>query len=89
MRTRDPDDLIVDSVLELETQFGAVSCETQAIRGMWTEGGTKYRDDVIRLFVDVADRPEHREFFARFKELLKKRFQQLDIWVTSHLIDVI
>lgn len=49
----------------------------------------KCRDDLIRLFVDVADRPEHREFFVQFKVLLKQRFDQLDIWVVSHLIDVI
>lgn len=84
-----PDDLIVDSILELETQFGAVSCETPSIRGIWTEGSMKYRDDLIRLFVDVADRPEHREFFVQFKVLLKQRFDQLDFWVVSHLIDVI
>lgn len=84
-----PDDLIVDTILELESQFGAVSCETQAIRGLWTHGGMKYRDDVIRLFVDVADLPANREFFVRFKESLKQRFDQLDIWVTSHVIDVI
>jgi hypothetical protein len=33
-----PDDLVVDTLLELEQQFGAVSSETQTIA---TSGGTK------------------------------------------------
>jgi hypothetical protein len=28
-----PDELIADTLLELREQFGAVSCETQTIRG--------------------------------------------------------
>src|SRR6266853_123783 len=30
-----PDDLIADTLLELRQQFGAVSSETQVIRGIW------------------------------------------------------
>jgi hypothetical protein len=29
---------------------------------------------------DVEDTPEVRAFFAQFKERIKARFQQLDIW---------
>jgi hypothetical protein len=29
-----PDELIADALLELEERFGAVSCETQTIRGL-------------------------------------------------------
>ena len=28
-----PDEIVADTLLELEQQFGAVSCETQSIRG--------------------------------------------------------
>ena len=49
-----PDDLVADTLLELERQFGAVSSETQTIRGLWHEGES-YRDDLMRVFVDVAD----------------------------------
>lgn len=30
-----PDELIADALLELEERFGAVSCETQTIQGLW------------------------------------------------------
>jgi len=39
--------------------------------------------------VDVPDEPRHRDFFVTFKGRLKTRFQQLDVWITSHPIDVI
>lgn len=29
-----PDDLVAETVVELRTRFGAVSCETQTIRGV-------------------------------------------------------
>ena len=34
-----PDELIADTLLELECRFGAVSCETQTIRGFWHHEG--------------------------------------------------
>ena len=43
----------------------------------------------MRAFVDVPDVPENREFFVEFKERLKARFQQLDIWLTTYPIEVI
>jgi hypothetical protein len=42
-----------------------------------------------RLFVDVPDLPEHRQFFAELKGRLKSRFQQLEIWMTTYPIDVV
>ena len=69
--------------------FGAVSCETQTIRGQWRHQGQTYRDDLIRVFVDVADEPENRQFFVEYKERLKARFQQLDLWLTTYLIEVL
>jgi hypothetical protein len=69
-----PDDVVADTLLELEQHFGAVSLETQTIRGFWRHEGDPYRDDLIRVFVDVDDAPEHRQFFLEFKEQLKARF---------------
>ena len=47
-----------------------------------------YRDDLMRVFVDVEDVPENREFFRDFRERVGTRFQQLAIWMTSHPIDI-
>lgn len=48
-----------------------------------------YRDSLARVFVDVPDTPENRGFFIRFKERLKERFQQLEIWLTTFPIELI
>jgi len=84
-----PDELIADTVIELRSRFGAVSCETQTIRGVWQHETQVYRDDLVRLFVDARDLPEVREFFATLKETLKSRFKQLDIWITAYSIEVL
>ena len=76
-------------MLELRERFGAVSAETQTIRGTWQHEGQTYRDDLVRVFVDVPDVPESREFFVGFKERVKSRFGQLDIWMTTYLVEVI
>lgn len=84
-----PDELVADTLLELRANFGSVSSETQIIRGLWEHEGTLYRDELIRIFVDVPDSPENRQFFETFKEVLKARFRQIDIWMTTFPVEVI
>ncbi len=84
-----PDELIADTLLERRQQFGAVSSETQVIRGIWEQQGQIYRDDLVRVFVDVPDVSESRQFFVDLKDRLKSRFQQLDIWMTTYPIEVL
>jgi hypothetical protein len=84
-----PETAVAETLLQLRQRFGAVSSETQVIRGHWEFQGQIYRDDLFRLFVDVADTEENRRFFIDLKETLKERFKQIDIWLTSHPIEVI
>jgi hypothetical protein len=84
-----PDELIVDTLLELRGKFGAVSCETQTIHGMWTQDADVYRDELIRLFVDTADTQVTKVFFIELKERLKRRFDQVEIWITTYPIEVL
>jgi hypothetical protein len=84
-----PDALISDTLLELENHFGAVSWETQVIRGRWRHEQEVYADDLMRVVIDVEDLAEHRQFLSDFKEGLKSRFHQMEIYMTTHLIDVI
>ncbi len=82
-----PDELMGATVLELRERFGAVSCETQIIRGVWQHENQVYRDDLVRLVVDAPDVPESRAFFVQFKEHMKVRFKQLDIWLTTYPVE--
>lgn len=36
-----------------------------------------------------ADTEDSRSFFREFKEQLKRRFRQIDIWMTTYPVDVI
>jgi len=76
-------------LLDLERQFGAVSCETQIIRGLWQNEGQSYQDDLVRVFVDVADTTENRQFFDSYKVKLKSSFRQIDIWMTTYIVEVL
>lgn len=84
-----PGELTAKTILELRDKFGAVSCETQTIHGVWQHSDQEYRDELVRLFIDIPDLAEHRQFLAEYKETLKARFQQIDIWMVTYLLDVI
>ncbi|HEV7924759.1 MAG TPA: hypothetical protein VGR14_05350 [Verrucomicrobiae bacterium] len=84
-----PPRLIAETLIALRRQFGAASCETQTIQGQWQHQREVYHDQLVRVFVDVEDVSESREFFLRFKQKLKHEFNQIDIWMTSHPIDVL
>ena len=83
-----PDELVAETLWEFAQQFQAVSSETQIIRGLWQHAGLSYRDDLLRIFVDVPDIPENLQFFHAFKQVLKARFQQIDIRITTYLVEV-
>lgn len=84
-----PDELIGETLQELRLHFGAVTWETQIVRGQWQYEGEVFEDDSMRVVIDVDDVAENREFFRKLKERLKARFRQIDIWMTTHLIDVV
>ena len=84
-----PEPVLAQTFMELREKFGAASWETQTVRGAWEHRGAVYEDNLTRFYVDVPDLPQHREFFREFKATLKVRFAQLEIWITSHPLDVI
>ena len=83
------EELLAQTFSDLRMKFGAASWDTQIVRGSWEHQGVAYRDNLTRFFVDVPDLPEHRTFFEEFKQTLKQRFMQIDVWITSHVVDVI
>jgi hypothetical protein len=74
---------------ELREHFGAISSDSQTVRGEWTHQGVVYRDDLVRVWVDVPDKKAHRDFFARYIRSLLKRYKQIDIWMTSYVLPVL
>jgi hypothetical protein len=86
---RVPKALLAKTALEVEERFSAVSCESQIIQGRWRRGRMRFRDDLMRIYVDAETSPAVDAFFRRFKRRIKARFRQLDIWVTSHSIRIL
>lgn len=84
-----PREFLAETAAEIQARFGGVSWEPQVIEGIWRSGGVDYRDRLNRIFVDAEDSPENRQFFVNLKARLKTRFEQLDIWLTVHPIDVL
>lgn len=79
---------LAEAVLEMVEHFGAASYETQKLEGHWRQGGVVYRDNLVRLVVDVPDTAQSREWMKEFKGRWKTRLQQLELWIVSHKIEV-
>ena len=62
-----PSEWIAEAVLEVAEHFGAASYETQKVEGHWRHGGVVYRDDLVRIVVDVPNSSAHREWMRDFK----------------------
>jgi hypothetical protein len=83
-----PAEWLADAVLEVVEQFGAASYETQRVEGHWVHAGTHYRDDLVRIVVDVPDSVKNRRWMKSFKQRWKVKLEQLELWLVSYRIQV-
>ena len=83
-----PAERLADAVLEIVERFGAASYETQRIEGQWRQGGVTYRDNLVRLVIDVPDTPNNRRWMKAFKQRWKEKLEQVEIWMISYRIDI-
>ena len=84
-----PDALVAATLRDLRNRFGAVSLETQIIRGSWSYAGRLYHDESMRVFVDIEDSPDSRRWFHQFKTRLKRRFKQIDVWIATYPVSLL
>lgn len=75
-------------MLEVVDHFGAASYETQKVERHWRHGGVLYRDNLVRVVVDVPDTAKHHQWMRQFKARWKTRLDQLELWVVSYRIEV-
>lgn len=83
-----PPEWLAEAVLQIVRNFGAASYETQKIEGHWRHGSVTYRDDLVRIVVDVPDEPRNRRWMKTYKAEWKTKLEQLELWMVSYLIDV-
>ena len=68
--------------------FGAASYETQKVEGHWRYEGVLYRDDLVRIVVDMPDVTRNRQWMREFKERWKAQLEQIELWMVSYRIEV-
>jgi hypothetical protein len=83
-----PSEWLAEAVLEVVDHFGGASYETQKVEGHWRASGILYRDNLVKIVVDVPDVDQNREWMKRFKAQWKERLQQIDLWMISSEIEV-
>jgi hypothetical protein len=83
-----PAEWLAEAVLEIVDHFGAASYETQKVEGHWRHGGVLYRDDLVRIVVDVHDSAKNRKWLKLFRDRWKARLEQIELWLVSYRIEV-
>jgi len=59
------------------------------VQGTWVHEGVRYQDESRRIYLDVEDTPENRQFFVDLKPILRERFQQIEIYIVSYPIEIV
>lgn len=83
-----PPDWLAEAVLEVVDHFGAAGYEAQGVEGHWRHGGVQYRDNLVKIVVDVPDLVKHRRWMLNFKSRWKLRLEQLDLWLVSYRVEI-
>ena len=83
-----PAEWLADATLEVVERFGAASYEAQPIEGHWRSAGVTYRDNLVRVVVDVPDSDANRRWMKTFKRRWKAKLKQLELWMVSYVINV-
>jgi hypothetical protein len=83
-----PPEWLAEAVFEIVDHFGAASYETQQVEGHWQHAGAIYRDNLVKLVVDVPDSSDNRQWMKQFKATWMTRLEQLELWMVSYQIEV-
>ena len=78
-----------ETIKELIAVFPGITLRPEPMIGAWVHRGQTYVDTSILIQIEVEDTKENRNFFVKYKETLKERFKQIEIWITGLPIDII
>src|SRR5271168_944196 len=81
-----PSEFLGEAVLDITTRFGGASYQSQPIEGHWIHEGAHYRDNHVKLVVDLPDTAKNRRWMKQFKAGWKERLEQLELWMVSYCI---
>ena len=83
-------DEYVTTYKELTNWFRGCTYDPTVKKGEWVDNnGKKYSDDSTTLYCDIDNTKKNNQFWIEYKEILKKRFKQKDIYIAFHDVEVI
>jgi hypothetical protein len=83
-----PEKWLAKAANEIVNKFGVVVFDAQPKEGRWRHRGKEYRDDLVRIIVDVPDTTGNRQWMKKFKSRWKERLHQLELWMVSYPIEI-
>lgn len=84
-----PEEFFEQTREEVVAQFDAMSFVPQPTTGIWQHEGQRFKDESVKLVVDVEDNADSVCFFTNLKMKLMERFEQLDIYIASYPVDIL
>jgi hypothetical protein len=83
----------VDTEIELFARFHGLTAmqrdSATALRGLWEEAGRIFEDRIIVLTIYADAASDAYEFLKGYKERLKQRFEQLEILIAAHPLELL
>ena len=76
---------------ELLSLFGGLTASSSLspLEGVWRHQDIQYRDKIVRFEIITESDKRIESFFKEYKETLKKRFRQKEVFITVHDIKTI
>jgi hypothetical protein len=74
---------------ELVARFGGITVAAQPYLGIWVQRGRRFDEEMRRFTVDIDNTAPNRQFFTRYKGKLRERFEQIEIYIASYLVDIV
>jgi hypothetical protein len=81
--------LFLDTKDDLVRQFGGATFHEEAVTGYWLSDDIEFKDVMVRVTVAARATPENEAFIRQYKEVLKQRFDQKEIWIVEYRVRII
>jgi hypothetical protein len=82
-----PPELLLRTRDELVEHFGGASFDPGRVEGFWRQEHLHYSDELVRVRVSGLNSEVDDEFIRTYKETLKRRFEQEDIYILAYPVE--
>jgi hypothetical protein len=82
-----PPKLILQTRDELVAHFGGATLDPGSVAGIWVSKGRTFTDELIRVRVSGSNLEADDAFIRGYKEILKERFRQEDVYITAYWME--